>query len=199
MTQTCSSNNPCNNPSPVTMTPAEIAKLRRQLLSAIRRACPAWLASQAEDITQEALVKLLNSLSRIGDENHKLPNSYINKTAYHATIDAIRRQRKFFNEVSLDDKPLGEYVHSGDSSSPEHACITERIMNSIDRCLEKLTESRQEAVTLKLQGHSVPEISTLMGWSQTKTTNLVYRGMKDMQHGLLKQGLAPHAWQRQCA
>jgi RNA polymerase sigma-70 factor (ECF subfamily) len=48
---------------------------------------------------------------------------------------------------------------------------------------------RRHAVTLSLQGHSVPEIGRLLGWTGKKAENLVYRGMADLRECLEGKGI----------
>ena len=50
---------------------------------------------------------------------------------------------------------------------------------------------RRLAVTLHLQGHSVPEVGRLMGWSAKKADNLVYRGRADLRECLELRGIRP--------
>ncbi|MBW1810289.1 MAG: RNA polymerase sigma factor [Deltaproteobacteria bacterium] len=168
-----------------------VEDLRRRLLAAVRRSCPAWLSSQVEDITQEALIKIVGIIQRTGETNRVLPASYINKVAYHATVDAMRRNRRQGSkEVSMQEEaefPIVEKM----LIDPERTAISGRIKKGIQQCLGTIVASRNEAVVLHLQGHSVPEIGELMGWTGTKTTNLVYRGLKDLRKCLVKKGLSP--------
>jgi RNA polymerase sigma-70 factor, ECF subfamily len=48
---------------------------------------------------------------------------------------------------------------------------------------------RRHAVTLNLQGHSVPDIGRLLGWTAKKAENLVYRGMADLRSCLSSKGI----------
>ncbi len=168
-----------------------VEDLRRRLLGAVRRSCPAWLSSQVEDIAQEALIKIVGIIQRTGETNRVLPASYINKAAYHATVDAMRRNRRQGSkEVSMQEEaefPIVEKI----LPDPEQAVISERIKEGIQQCLGTIVAPRSAAVVLHLQGHSVPEIGELMSWTGTKTTNLVYRGLKDLRKCLVKKGLSP--------
>lgn len=47
------------------------------------------------------------------------------------------------------------------------------------------------AVTLHLQGHSVPEVGALLAWTVKKAENLVYRGLADLRSCLSSKGLQP--------
>ena len=54
----------------------------------------------------------------------------------------------------------------------------------------RLSSERLVAVQALLdQGHSVPEIGQLLGWTAKKAENLVYRGMADLRGCLGKKGI----------
>lgn len=186
-------------PDPTTPSPAPpaglddetIAALRRRLLAAIRRSCPGWLASQAEDIAQEALIKVCGILERGGERDRDLPSSYLNKVAYTVTVDAIRRHRQASTrEVPLDEGGA-EAPDPSPIGDPEALRASGRLTAGVEECLGDMVEARRTAVVLRLQGHSVPEIGTLLGWAQTRANNLVFRGLKDLRRCLEKKGLAP--------
>jgi RNA polymerase sigma-70 factor, ECF subfamily len=173
------------------LTSEKIAELRRRLLGAIRRVCPAWLQSQAEDITQEALLKVTNILAQEGERDGGLPASYIKKVAYTTTVDTIRRLRQARSSEVAMEEGCEEVADLAPGHNPEAINATGRLAAGVEQCLEDMVEARRTVVVLRLQGHSVPEIGALMGWPQTRANNLVFRGMKDLRDCLEKKGLAP--------
>jgi RNA polymerase sigma-70 factor (ECF subfamily) len=52
-----------------------------------------------------------------------------------------------------------------------------------------LTENRRITVGLYLQGMTTEEIGGLLGWSEAKARNLVYRGLKDLRRELRALGI----------
>ena len=54
-----------------------------------------------------------------------------------------------------------------------------------------MVESRRRAVALYLQGHTVPSIAELFGWSTKKAESLVYRGMANLRTCLTAKGVKP--------
>ena len=46
---------------------------------------------------------------------------------------------------------------------------------------------------LHLQGYHRDEIAGLLGWSEAKTRNLLYRGLDDLRALLVRQGIGPGA------
>ena len=57
--------------------------------------------------------------------------------------------------------------------------------------LQELSEDRRRAVTLYLQGHSIPEAARILEWDVKRTENLVYRGLADLRTCLLRKGHRP--------
>ena len=63
--------------------------------------------------------------------------------------------------------------------------VLERTSREIDRgitdCLGRLPQPRRLAVTLFLQGYTVPEAGRLLGWTTKKTEHLVSRGLEGLR------------------
>ena len=55
--------------------------------------------------------------------------------------------------------------------------------------LAQLPEHRCLAVKNHLQGLTTPEIGALLGWSEPKARNLVYRGLRDSRMALRGLGI----------
>ena len=54
-----------------------------------------------------------------------------------------------------------------------------------------MKRERRLAVTLHLQGHTVPETARILDWAAKQTENLVYRGLADLRECLMAKGLRP--------
>ena len=52
-----------------------------------------------------------------------------------------------------------------------------------------MKRERRLAVTLYLQGHSVPAAARLLEWTAKRTENLVYRGLADLRECLTAKGM----------
>src|SRR3954454_22813908 len=94
------------NPKP---QPAmDYAQLHRDLVRAVGRVCPRWMADRADDLVQVALMRAME-IQRKKEGTAELSAFYLKKTAYSAMIDEIRRLRRR-QEVSL--------AGSGDEEEP---------------------------------------------------------------------------------
>jgi len=55
--------------------------------------------------------------------------------------------------------------------------------------LESIAESRRPVVRTYLAGYGTTEIGELMGWTEAKARNLVYRGLADLRVRLRAMGI----------
>ena len=166
----------------------DLVALRDDLKRAVAQTCPRWMSDRSEDIIQVALMRVVE-IYRKREGNAEFSSFYLRKAAYSAVIDEIRRLRRR-QEVPLEDESSEtRYDPAADSPDPERVTVSRELGRAIQDCLRGLVKPRQLAVTLNLQGHSVPEIGRLMSWSTKKAENLVYRGMADLRGCLDGKGV----------
>jgi RNA polymerase sigma-70 factor (ECF subfamily) len=169
------------------LSPEDYAVLRLQLARSVRRVCPGWLAASGDDIVQAALLKVFHLLER-SEGQRALAASYLWRLAYTAVVDEIRRRRRM-REVPMTTIP--DEVAADRLPDPELAARGREIGTAIGDCLARLVVPRRLAVTLHLQGHTVPEAGSLLGWGAKRVENLVYRGLADLRACLAAKGLRP--------
>lgn len=167
----------------------DYAELRAELARAVRRLCPRWLASRAEDLVQVALLRILELRQR-SEQERELSSFYLKRVAYSALVDEIRRlERRRESPLEMDDgEPLPV---ASDSPGPERLQEGREMGEGIRECLGTLLRQRQLAVTLYLQDVSVVEAAGLLGWDLKHTRNLVYRGLGDLRRCLEEKGFRP--------
>lgn len=170
--------------------PAEQAliHLRNRLSQAVARICPAWLAAHAEDIVQVAMLRIVDA-GRSDEGIADLRSLYIRKAAYSAMVDEIRRLRR--NVEAPDGEGILARTEDRSARNPEESARLAQLGEEIRRCLAALPAARRIAVTLHLQGHSVPETSRLARFTFKQAENLVYRGLADLRRCLTLKGLSP--------
>lgn len=175
-------------PDPPTEDPNDPAVLRRNLVASIRKVCPPSVAADAEDIAQRALIKLLRPDSS-GEEVRTFNASYLWRVATTSVIDEIRRRERR-REVTLAAATIAD-IPAAAQPDPEREAASRAIGAAIRDCLARMTVDRRRAVTLRLVGHTVPEIARLLGWRAKQADNRVYRGMKDLRSCLTAKGVTP--------
>ncbi len=167
----------------------DYAQLADDLRRAVARVCPAWLLARRDDVVQVALLRVLDVRRRRADA--ELKPAYLRRVAWSALVDEIRSWRRR-REVALeDDDGLAAETRPARGPDPERHMRQVEIGRGISACLADLADDRRLAVTLHLQGHSVPEAAVLLAWSPKRTENLVYRGLQALRACLSSKGLRP--------
>lgn len=164
------------------------ADLRRELTRAVAAVCPRWLAAGREDLVQAAMMRILQIQQR-SEGTREFSSSYLWRVAHSALVDEIRRVRLRREQPLGDEAPMGS--RTGSAPSPEQEVEGRETGEAIVDCLGRLVRPRRLAVTLHLQGYTVPEVAELLGYGRKRTENLVYRGLANLRRCLASQGLKP--------
>ena len=178
---------PVGAPARLTMDP-HLEQIRRHLTVAVRRSCPRWLADQAEDLVQNALVKLLEQ-RRFGGGMESYPASYLQRVAYSVVIDEVRRRLRKKEVPAAEASDPGGPAELG--LAPSSGLGAGDIRAAMIDCLRALTGFRRVAVACRLQGYRVPEIAAFTGWTRKKAEHLVGRGLEDLRRCLESKGVRP--------
>ena len=166
------------------------------LRQTITRICPKDLGLQFDDIEQEARLRLWQALKAEREINFH--GSYIYRIVVSATINAIHRVKSrreeqlcLAGDADSEDAPelLTAIPTSRTENSPEAQAEREELLSKVDEAMYRLQENRRLTVGLHLKGMTTEEIAYLMGWSEPKARNLVYRGLKDLREELRKAGI----------
>jgi RNA polymerase sigma-70 factor (ECF subfamily) len=166
----------------------EYAKIRERLVRSVRHVCPAWLRDRADDIVQNALIRVLE-ISRTRESSNSVPSSYLWKVAYSATMDEIRRLRRR-PEVSWEDAERGgpDPADPVDPAGPEADMALDELGAASEACLATLPEARRMVVGFHLLGYSAGEIAASLGWGEKSVRNLLHRGLVALRQCLTGKG-----------
>lgn len=145
-------------------------------------------ADEQDAAVQEVRIRLWKALET-SENIRSAPASYVYRTTVSAVVDFIRRRRAR-REEGLDDKGVVEPVakRSDEADARSHAGDIER---AVERALGTLPAARQAVVRLHLVGYDRFEIADLMGWTEAKTRNHLYRSLELMRTQLKREGLDP--------
>lgn len=167
----------------VPVLPAHYAELRSRLVGAVRRVCPPWLAADAEDLVQDALIRLVQRNDRLGG-NLSVTSAYLKKVAYCAVVDEMRRRQRL-----ADFGAAGSEIEQEDLVDPAAPAHEDAAVGrAITDCLQAQSSDRRRALTLHLLGHSVPETARILGCNAKRAENLVYRGLAQLRDCLIRKG-----------
>jgi RNA polymerase sigma-70 factor (ECF subfamily) len=162
----------------------------RLLRAVIARYCPRDMAADYDDIRQEASLRLWRALA----DGRKIasPPSYVYRVAATVTIDAIRRVRARREEVleyGYGDAPDAREPRTAEAAGPDRAAEYEQLMRKVLSLVAALSQDRRRAISLHLQGLTTIEIGNLLGWSEAKARNLVYRTLNEIRGRLRAEGI----------
>jgi RNA polymerase sigma factor (sigma-70 family) len=171
------------------------ALLRR----AIVRLCPRDKGLQFDDIEQEARLRLWRALQ----DEREVANyaSYLYRIAATATIDAMRRvQARHEEQLQLMEQGADEgempvsAIALGSATapvrdSPERLAESREVVGKVMSAAAKLPDEQRRAVGMYLQGMTSQDVADLMGWTEPKSRNLIYRGLKELRKSLREEGI----------
>src|SRR5215510_3707217 len=163
------------------------------LRRAIIRLCPRDKGLSFDDIEQEARMRLWRALQSERDVTNYA--SYLYRIAATATIDALRRAQARHDEqlpmlrTESPDDADAVVVPAPVQDSPERVAESREAIRKVAAALAKLPDDRRRAVGLYLEGMSSQDIADLMGWTEPKSRNLVYRGLGELRKSLRAAGI----------
>lgn len=145
--------------------------------------------ADVDEVVQEVRIRLWKALEN-GETIAAIPASYVYRTAVSAALDLIRRRRAR-REDSVDlSRPSGE-ASVGANPGPGVAYEDAELANLVAQEVDHLIASRRPVVRMHLAGYKLPEIAAVLGWSEAKARNLVYRGLADLRERLSARGIGP--------
>lgn len=125
-----------------------------------------------------------------GEQISSVGSSYLYRTAVSAALDVLRRHRRP-REDALED--VGQEPAAPSRREPEQSLESSELAQQVARAIDTITPSRRPVVRMYLAGYTREEIAALLGWSEAKTRNLLYRGLADLRERLTEQGIGPEA------
>ena len=147
-----------------------------------------------DELAQEVRVRLWRALSD-GEKIQAVHTSYVYRAAMSAALDLIRRRRAraetTFEHQTAEDARVASERFADDR--PDADLEQRELADRIDRAIGELAEPRDVVVRLHLSGYDRFEIAGLLGWTEPKVRNLIYRGLADLRALLLQQGIGPRS------
>jgi RNA polymerase sigma factor (sigma-70 family) len=149
-----------------------------------------------EDVLQELRVRLGRTRSS-GETSRALGVSYVYRTAVAAALEVVR-QRRAGAGLSGDatDSQASEGIDAADASTLRYGGRDESLahaefVRTIADAGRTLIEPRRVVVRMYLVGYSREDMASILGWSEAKVRNLLYRGLADLRAELGRRGIGP--------
>jgi RNA polymerase sigma factor (sigma-70 family) len=168
-----------------------VESLRPTLKAALARLCRPGRGIDPADVEQEALLRLWRAVES-EREIHE-PASYLWRAVSSAVCDAHRRsrvRREVPIETGQGEFPMQLTLEQSTVSSPEDLAQDRETLEATQRILAGFEPQKRRAVGLHLQGFTTEEIGELLGWSEPKARNTVYRTMAVVRQQLVTRGLS---------
>jgi len=150
-----------------------------QLYDQLRPALLAYLGglglslSEAEDIIQEAFLRLLGQVNAKGE--HENPKAWLFRVAHNLTMDLYREGQRFA-QPGTDGGDLLEGLLAP-ADSPEEQAIRNEQMLRMHTALGRLTQQQRAAVLLRAEDLRYREVAEILGVSIKRVSHLVQRAL----------------------
>ena len=147
--------------------------------------------ADVDEVMQEVRIRLWRAHQ--GGENASeqiaaAPASYVYRTAMSAALDLLRRRRARRADLTVGIHDDDQFATA--DSGPEQTVEASELTAQVARAIETIPASRRPVVRMYLVGYPRDEIARLLGWSEAKTRNLLYRGLADLRERLTSMGIA---------
>jgi RNA polymerase sigma-70 factor (ECF subfamily) len=179
-------------------TPQDVSSVLESLVSRfaelLRRAGRRrGLAEQdLDEMIQDVRIRLWKALET-SEKISTVTASYAYRTAQTAAVDLIRRRRSR-RETPLPVTADGPVATLPVVAPPQLDRMTrQEVSAKLEAALEQLARPRRVAVRMYLAGYPREEIAQLLGWTEAKTRNLLYRGLADLREQLTEWGIGPES------
>jgi RNA polymerase sigma factor (sigma-70 family) len=143
--------------------------------------------ADVDEVMQQVRIRLWQARGD-SEQISQSPASYVYRAAVSSALDLMRRRRSHRGDVtvSLDDEPdTGVPSRRDPHNDLEYSELSQQVARAID----DIPASRRPVVRMYLAGHPREEIADLLGWSEAKTRNLLYRGLADLRARLTELGV----------
>ncbi len=165
---------------------AQLDEIVRRFSGSIRATSARYRLDPSDvgEAEQEVRIRLWRAC---GDPENisKLSASYLQRVVTTAVLDLLRRRRRTAMHDPVEDLPLPA-PGPGPDADVEAASLGIIVQAGV----ESLGLARRTVVKLHLEGFRREEIEALLGWSEAKTRNLLYRGLSDLRDSLVARGIS---------
>lgn len=146
---------------------------------------------EAEDIVQEAFVRLHRQVAKRGSESVKHLTTWLFRVAHNLTIDVLRKRsrRKSASDTTADPAiPVEE--QAADEMDVLGEVLRREARQVALRELTQLDEQQRQVVLLKIiQGMTLREVAAVVGVSVSLVNYRLNQGLKELAQRLKKAGV----------
>ena len=141
-----------------------------------------------DEVLQDVRIRLWQA-GEGGKVLEELGSSYLYHVATTAALDVLRRRRARRADDTEDIRERTDLTT--DNASPHDALEARELASQIDAAIDTLSIDRRVAVRFHLAGYDREDIARMLGWTEARTRNLLYRGLDDLRRRLTDMGISP--------
>jgi RNA polymerase sigma-70 factor (ECF subfamily) len=146
-------------------------------------------AADVDELMQEVRVRLWRVHADDGEKIEAVSPSYVYQTAVSAALDLMRRRRA--RQADMHESGSDAFDHTAAPGGPDRDLAASELARTVARAIDTIPATRRPVVRMYLAGYPREEIATLLGWTEAKTRNLLYRGLDDLRARLAEWGVDP--------
>ena len=141
---------------------------------------------EAEEISQDVFVKAFKKLESFKGESKF--STWVYKIAYYASLDVVKRNKRFVHSENIDDLRDGDLENVKDALEYLHEKERKKVINE---ALLKLNEDERTILTLYyFEDYPVKEISKVVNLSVDNIKTKLFRSRKKLAT-ILKHVIEP--------
>jgi RNA polymerase sigma-70 factor (ECF subfamily) len=136
-------------------------------------------ADDADDLTQETLLKAYRALGRTNETLNL--SAWLHRIAANACLDVLRRRQRF-RWLPWEGPKHDQLLLSAPSDDPEQSALRRETGQLVQRVLARLAHRRRLALILReCEGFSCEEIGQVMGLTPSAVKGLLFRAREDFR------------------
>jgi RNA polymerase sigma factor (sigma-70 family) len=141
--------------------------------------------SEREALVQEFRIRLWKSSSS-PEKLRAVSASFLYKAARWAALDLLRERRRSHQDSEMT---MNQAARVPTPDRADGGVERARLGAALQEAVEALAPDRRTVVALWLAGYHRTELPALLGWSEARVRNLLYRGLEDLRTRL-REGAA---------
>ncbi len=141
-----------------------------------------------DELMQDVRIRIWRARGE-SEQIRQVTSSYMYRTAVSAALDLLRRRRAGRSEPMEPDELQARADATTTAVGPADDLAESELAEQIARAVDTIAPARRPVVRMHLAGYSREEIAGLLGWTEAKTRNLLYRGLADLRERLGAQGI----------
>jgi RNA polymerase sigma-70 factor (ECF subfamily) len=141
--------------------------------------------SDAEDVVQETFLRAYRQLGRF--ESRANFGTWLHRIAVNCSIDLIRARphRESAHDATDLEEFVGTRAPESGRATPERLMLSSEVQDRIQGAMGSLSPMERAAFVLRhFEGHSIDEISRLLGLKTNATKHSIFRAVRKMRVAL---------------